>query len=69
MRYTKLTVIIKPNSKLPYFIGSQIRGAFGYGLKKLRVLIQLTLVMDVLLHQIVYIINFMKKKTHIINID
>ena len=36
MRYTKLTVIIKPNSKLPYFIGSQIRGAFGYGLKKVR---------------------------------
>ncbi len=32
MTYTKITVII--NSKPPYFIGSQIRGAFGYALKK-----------------------------------
>lgn len=34
MTYTKLSVIIKTAQKPPYFIGSQIRGAFGYALKK-----------------------------------
>jgi CRISPR-associated endoribonuclease Cas6 len=34
LNYTKISVIIKPKEKLPYFIGSQIRGAFGYALKK-----------------------------------
>ena len=34
MNYTKISIIIKPNIKVPYFIGSQIRGAFGYALKK-----------------------------------
>ena len=34
MTYTKLSVIIKTTQKPPYFIGSQIRGAFGYALKK-----------------------------------
>ena len=32
MRYTKTSIIIK--DKPPYFIGSQLRGAFGYALKK-----------------------------------
>ena len=32
MRYTKLTIII--DEKPPFFIGSQIRGALGYALKK-----------------------------------
>jgi len=32
MKYTKLT--IKISAKPPYFMGSQIRGAFGYALKK-----------------------------------
>ena len=32
MTYTKLSIHIK--DKPPYFIGSQIRGAFGYSLKK-----------------------------------
>jgi len=32
MLYTKISVIIK--DKPPYFIGSQLRGAFGYALKK-----------------------------------
>lgn len=34
MTYTKLSVIIKSTQKPPYFIGSQIRGTFGYALKK-----------------------------------
>ncbi|MCT7519239.1 CRISPR system precrRNA processing endoribonuclease RAMP protein Cas6 [Aliarcobacter cryaerophilus] len=34
MNYTKLSLIIKSKQKPPYFIGSQIRGAFGYALKK-----------------------------------
>ena len=34
MKYTKLTIKIKSNDKPPYFIGSQLRGAFGYALKK-----------------------------------
>jgi CRISPR-associated endoribonuclease Cas6 len=34
MRYSKLSIIIKSTQKPPYFIGSQIRGAFGYALKK-----------------------------------
>jgi hypothetical protein len=34
MNYTKLSFIIKPNQKPPYFIGSQLRGALGYALKK-----------------------------------
>ena len=32
MNYLKLSIIIK--SKPPYFIGSQIRGALGYALKR-----------------------------------
>ncbi len=34
MQYSKLSIIIKPNNKIPNFIGSQIRGALGYALKK-----------------------------------
>ena len=34
MKYTKISIIIKPEEKPPYFIGSQLRGAFGYALKK-----------------------------------
>lgn len=34
MNYTKLSVIISSKDKPPYFIGSQLRGAFGYALKK-----------------------------------
>ena len=34
MKYTKLSIIIKTTQKPQYFIGSQIRGAFGYALKK-----------------------------------
>jgi len=32
MKYTKITIFLK--TQPPYFIGSQIRGAFGYALKK-----------------------------------
>ncbi|MCT7606847.1 CRISPR system precrRNA processing endoribonuclease RAMP protein Cas6 [Aliarcobacter butzleri] len=35
MNYTKLSLIIKSKQKPPYFIGSQIRGAFGYALKNI----------------------------------
>lgn len=35
MRYSKLSIIIKSTQKPPYFIGSQIRGAFGYALKNI----------------------------------
>lgn len=34
MKYSKISIIIRPKDKPPYFIGSQIRGAFGYALKK-----------------------------------
>lgn len=34
MKYSKLKIKINDTYKPPYFIGSQIRGAFGYGLKK-----------------------------------
>lgn len=34
MQYTKTTIIIKSDSRPPYFIGSQLRGALGYALKK-----------------------------------
>ena len=34
MNYTKLSIIIKTDKKPPYFIGSQLRGALGYALKK-----------------------------------
>lgn len=34
MNYTKISIIIKPEQKIPYFIGSQLRGALGYALKK-----------------------------------
>lgn len=33
MKYTKISVKINQDDKPPYFIGSQIRGAFGYALK------------------------------------
>jgi len=33
VKYTKVSVFI-PNVKPPFFMGSQLRGAFGYGLKK-----------------------------------
>ncbi len=33
MKYTKLTIKIYNTDKPPYFIGSQLRGAFGYALK------------------------------------
>ncbi len=35
MTYTKLTIKINTQDKPPYFIGSQIRGAFGYALKNI----------------------------------
>lgn len=35
MKYIKLTIKINSNDKPPYFIGSQIRGAFGYALKNI----------------------------------
>jgi len=34
MNYSKITIIFKSEIKPPYFIGSQLRGAFGYALKK-----------------------------------
>lgn len=34
MNYTKITLIFNPNEQMPYFIGSQLRGALGYALKK-----------------------------------
>ncbi|MEA1915141.1 MAG: CRISPR system precrRNA processing endoribonuclease RAMP protein Cas6 [Campylobacterota bacterium] len=34
MNFTKISLIIKANEKPPYFIGSQLRGALGYALKK-----------------------------------
>ena len=34
MKYIKISILIKTNENIPYFIGSQIRGAFGYALKK-----------------------------------
>jgi len=34
MIYTKISVLIKTGEDVPFFIGSQIRGAFGYALKK-----------------------------------
>jgi CRISPR-associated endoribonuclease Cas6 len=33
MKYTKLTIKINSTNKPPYFVGSQLRGAFGYALK------------------------------------
>lgn len=33
MKYTKISIKINSDDKPPYFIGSQIRGAFGYALK------------------------------------
>lgn len=35
MKYTKLTIIINSREKPPYFVGSQLRGAFGYALKSI----------------------------------
>ena len=35
MKYTKLTVKINSKDKPLYFIGSQLRGAFGYALKNI----------------------------------
>ena len=34
MIYTKISLLFCSEQKVPYFIGSQIRGAFGYSLKK-----------------------------------
>ena len=34
MNYSKITILFKASSQPPYFIGSQLRGAFGYALKK-----------------------------------
>ena len=34
MKYTKISVFIPNVDNLPFFLGSQLRGAFGYGLKK-----------------------------------
>lgn len=33
MKYTKITIKINSNGTPPYFMGSQLRGAFGYALK------------------------------------
>ncbi|PID47066.1 MAG: hypothetical protein CR967_05805 [Proteobacteria bacterium] len=35
MKYTKLTIKINTKDKPPYFLGSQLRGAFGYALKNI----------------------------------
>ncbi|WP_418179165.1 CRISPR system precrRNA processing endoribonuclease RAMP protein Cas6 [Aliarcobacter lanthieri] len=35
MKYTKLTIKINSSDKPPYFMGSQLRGAFGYALKNI----------------------------------
>lgn len=35
MNYTKLTIKINSTDKPPYFVGSQLRGAFGYALKNI----------------------------------
>ncbi len=34
MQFTKVSILINPRVRVPYFIGSQLRGAFGYALKK-----------------------------------
>lgn len=34
MNFVKISILIKSNDKPPYFIGSQVRGALGYSLKK-----------------------------------
>ncbi len=34
MKYTKITIKINTKDKPPYFMGSQLRGAFGYALKE-----------------------------------
>jgi len=34
LKYTKISLIFKTQQNIPYFIGSQLRGAFGYALKK-----------------------------------
>lgn len=34
MQYTKISILIKTDARVPYFIGSQLRGALGYALKK-----------------------------------
>ena len=34
MKYTKISVFIPNVEFIPFFLGSQLRGAFGYGLKK-----------------------------------
>ncbi len=34
MKHTKISILLRAKTKPPYFIGSQIRGAFGYALKK-----------------------------------
>ncbi|MDQ7060876.1 MAG: CRISPR system precrRNA processing endoribonuclease RAMP protein Cas6 [Sulfurimonas sp.] len=34
MEFTKLSIIMKSSTKPPYFVGSQLRGALGYALKK-----------------------------------
>lgn len=34
MNYVKITIMFRGKSKPPYFIGSQLRGALGYALKK-----------------------------------
>ncbi|MFK5937690.1 MAG: CRISPR system precrRNA processing endoribonuclease RAMP protein Cas6 [Sulfurimonas sp.] len=34
MKFTQISLLIKPDKKPPYFIGSQLRGALGYALKK-----------------------------------
>jgi len=34
MKFTQISILIKPNNHPPYFIGSQLRGALGYALKK-----------------------------------
>lgn len=35
MKYTKITIKINSDDKPPYFMGSQLRGAFGYALKNI----------------------------------
>ena len=34
LNYTKISILLKVDYKIPFFIGSQIRGALGYALKK-----------------------------------
>ena len=68
MNYTKLTIKINSSDKPPYFVGSQLRGAFGYALKRVVCINPKYDCMTVLHKTHVYFITFMKKKIVFTNI-